>query len=60
MPLILQFVLAALCTCFQPVFNALPVDIFAASPVDIGSTLAKARSAAMIRSTMSAPDYIYF
>ena len=32
MPLILQFVLAGLCTCFQQTFNALLVDIFAASP----------------------------
>ena len=31
-PLILQFVLAALCTCFQQTFNALLVDIFPASP----------------------------
>ena len=30
--LILQFVLAALCTCFQQTFNALLVDIFPASP----------------------------
>ncbi|KAL8741614.1 MAG: hypothetical protein Q9190_005796 [Brigantiaea leucoxantha] len=31
-PLILQFVLAGLCTCFQQTFNALLVDIFPASP----------------------------
>ena len=31
-PLILQFLLAALCTCFQQTFNALLVDIFPASP----------------------------
>ena len=31
-PLILQYVLAALCTCFQQTFNALLVDIFPASP----------------------------
>lgn len=31
-PLILQFVLAALCTYFQQTFNALLVDIFPASP----------------------------
>ncbi|KAI9705290.1 MAG: hypothetical protein M1820_005289 [Bogoriella megaspora] len=31
-PLILQFVLAALCTSFQQTFNALLVDIFPASP----------------------------
>lgn len=31
-PLILQFVLAVLCTCFQQTFNALLVDIFPASP----------------------------
>ncbi|MCJ1385695.1 hypothetical protein MMC17_008818 [Xylographa soralifera] len=31
-PLILQFVLAALCTCFQQTFNALLVDIFPMSP----------------------------
>ncbi|KAL8865640.1 MAG: hypothetical protein Q9198_009226, partial [Flavoplaca austrocitrina] len=31
-PLILQFVLAALCTAFQQTFNALLVDIFPASP----------------------------
>ena len=31
-PLILQLVLAALCTCFQQTFNALLVDIFPASP----------------------------
>ncbi|KAI9716726.1 MAG: hypothetical protein M1828_007588 [Chrysothrix sp. TS-e1954] len=32
LPLILQFVLAALCTSFQQTFNALLVDIFPASP----------------------------
>ena len=31
-PLILQFVLSVLCTCFQQTFNALLVDIFPASP----------------------------
>ncbi|KAL9046309.1 MAG: hypothetical protein Q9214_000825 [Letrouitia sp. 1 TL-2023] len=31
-PLILQFVLAAICTSFQQTFNALLVDIFPASP----------------------------
>ena len=31
-PLILQFVLAAICTAFQQTFNALLVDIFPASP----------------------------
>ena len=31
-PLILQFVLAGLCTCFQQTFNALLVDVFPASP----------------------------
>lgn len=31
-PLILQFVLAALCTCFQQTFNALLIDIFPANP----------------------------
>ncbi|KAM0795979.1 major facilitator superfamily domain-containing protein [Usnea florida] len=31
-PLVLQYVLAALCTCFQQTFNALLVDIFPASP----------------------------
>lgn len=31
-PLILQFVLAALCTCLQQTFNALLVDVFPASP----------------------------
>lgn len=31
-PLILQYVLAALCTCFQQTFNALLVDIFPLSP----------------------------
>ncbi|MCJ1244024.1 hypothetical protein MMC30_001221 [Trapelia coarctata] len=31
-PLILQFVLGALCTCFQQTFNALLVDIFPGSP----------------------------
>ena len=31
-PLILQFVIAGLCTCFQQTFNALLVDIFPASP----------------------------
>ncbi|KAI4236047.1 MAG: hypothetical protein L6R40_006293 [Gallowayella cf. fulva] len=31
-PLILQFVLAAICTVFQQTFNALLVDIFPASP----------------------------
>ena len=31
-PLILQFVLATLCTAFQQTFNALLVDIFPASP----------------------------
>ena len=31
-PLILQFVLAALCTAFQQTFNALLVDIFPANP----------------------------
>lgn len=31
-PLILQFVLAVLCTCFQQTFNALLVDIFPANP----------------------------
>lgn len=31
-PLILQYVLAALCTSFQQTFNALLVDIFPASP----------------------------
>lgn len=31
-PLILQFILAALCTCFQQTFNALLVDIFPVSP----------------------------
>ena len=31
-PLILQFILAALCTYFQQTFNALLVDIFPASP----------------------------
>ena len=32
LPLILQYVLAALCTSFQQTFNALLVDIFPASP----------------------------
>ncbi|KAG6999618.1 itaconate transport protein [Physcia stellaris] len=31
-PLILQFILAALCTAFQQTFNALLVDVFPASP----------------------------
>ncbi|KAI4206393.1 MAG: hypothetical protein LQ346_001102 [Caloplaca aetnensis] len=31
-PLILQFILAAICTAFQQTFNALLVDIFPASP----------------------------
>lgn len=31
-PLILQFMLGVLCTCFQQTFNALLVDIFPASP----------------------------
>lgn len=31
-PLVLQFVLAALCTCFQQTFNALLVDIYPESP----------------------------
>lgn len=31
-PLVLQYMLAALCTCFQQTFNALLVDIFPASP----------------------------
>ena len=31
-PLILQFVLAVLCTCFQQIFNALLVDIFPENP----------------------------
>ena len=31
-PLILQFVLAILCTCFQQIFNALLVDIFPENP----------------------------
>lgn len=31
-PLIIQFVVAALCTCFQQTFNALLVDIFPVSP----------------------------
>lgn len=31
-PLILQFILAALCTCFQQTFNTLLVDIYQASP----------------------------
>lgn len=31
-PLVLQFVLAALCTCFQQTFNALIVDIYPESP----------------------------
>lgn len=31
-PLVLQFVLAALCTCFQQTYNALLVDIYPESP----------------------------
>ena len=31
-PLILQFLLAGLCTCFQQTFNVLLVDVFPASP----------------------------
>lgn len=47
-PMILQFLLAALCTSFQQTFNALLVDIFPASP----STAAA--SSNIIRCTLSA------
>lgn len=31
-PLVLQFIIAALCTCFQQTFNALMIDIYPESP----------------------------
>lgn len=37
-PLILQFVLSVLCTCFQQTFNALLVDVFPASPSTAASS----------------------
>ncbi len=47
-PLILQFVIGALCTSFQQTFNALLVDVFPASP----STAAAASN--IVRCTLSA------